>query len=429
MKIDYVRESAIKILNEIENNNAYSNIVLDEYINKNRQKLKEKDISFLSELVYGVTMWRITLDSIIEMYSKIKLKKISCNIKNIMRIAIYQIIFLNKVPKSAAVNESVNLTKKYLHKSTGFVNAILRKVQKEDYNKLYEIKDNKIRISKVYSMPLWIVEKLFDEYDEKTVEQICKNSTLKPKITIRINYLNIAKDKFIEELNKNKIPYEETEMENFLHVKLKNIANTNLFQKGYFTIQDMSAGLASFILNPQEGEIVLDACSAPGGKTTYLAEQMKNKGEIIAWDIHENRLELVNQKAKQLGITIINTKVQDASKYNEEYKERFDKILLDVPCMGLGVIKKKPDIKWQKSKEEINTICKIQKEILNTCSKYIKIGGAIVYSTCSILKEENQNQIKEFLKDNSDFIYDYEKKILPNEKQDGFYICKLIRKK
>ncbi len=429
MKVDYVRESAIKILNEIENRNAYSNIVLDEYINKNRQKLKEKDISFLSELVYGVTMWRITLDSIIEMYSKIKLKKISCSIKNIIRIAIYQIIFLNKVPKSAAVNESVNLTKKYLPKSTGFVNAILRKVQKEDYNKLYEIKDNKTKISKVYSMPLWIVEKLFDEYDEKEVEQICKNSTLKPKITIRINYLNIAKDQFVEELNKNKIPYEETNMENFLHVKLKNISNTNLFKKGYFTIQDLSAGLASFILNPQEGEVVLDACSAPGGKTTYLAEQMKNKGEIIAWDIHENRLKLVKQKAKQLGITIINTKVQDASKYNKEYKEKFDKILLDVPCMGLGVIKKKPDIKWQKSKEEINTICKVQKEILSTCSKYIKIGGTIVYSTCSILKEENQNQIKEFLKDNSNFMYDYEKKILPNEKQDGFYICKLIRKK
>ena len=225
MKLDYARESAIIILDEIENKNAYSNIALDEYINKNRQKLNHKDISFLSELVYGTTMWKLTLDTIIQMHSKIKLKKISGWVKNILRIAIYQILFLDKVPVSAAVNESVNIAKKYASKSTGFINAILRKVSKKDYEKIMQIPDDKQRISYMYSMPLWIVDKLSKDYGLKQVEEICKNSTLRPKTTIRVNKLKITKEALIEKLKINEISFTQTQMEDFLQVKIKNIAN------------------------------------------------------------------------------------------------------------------------------------------------------------------------------------------------------------
>ena len=199
----------------------------------------------------------------------------------------------------------------------------------------------------------------------------------------------------------------------------------DLFKEGKFTIQDISAGLTAKVLDPKENENVLDVCSAPGGKTTYMAELMNNRGNIEAWDIHEHRTKLVVQNAERLGISIINTNTKDATKYYEELKEKFDKILLDVPCLGIGVIKRKPDIKWQRKEEDIEEITKIQEKILENCSKYLKSGGDLVYSTCSILKDENENVINKFIKNNSQFVKKYEKTIFSSEKQDGFFICKL----
>ena len=183
-------------------------------------------------------------------------------------------------------------------------------------------------------------------------------------------------------------------------------------------------------MNPQPGELVLDACSAPGGKTTYMAELMKNKGKIEAWDIHEHRTKLVEQNAQRLGINIIETKVKDASLYDESFKEKFDKILLDVPCLGIGVIKRKPDIKWKRKPEDVKNITEIQKKILDNCSKYLKKNGVMVYSTCSILEKENKDVIDEFLKENNEFYIEPNevRDILPNEEKDGFFICKIYRK-
>ena len=176
-------------------------------------------------------------------------------------------------------------------------------------------------------------------------------------------------------LEEKKIIYNKTEYDNFLILeKVKNIENMQEFKEGYFTIQDISAGQTAKILNPQPGEYVLDACSAPGGKTTYMAELMRNNGKIDAWDIHEHRTKLVEKNAKRLGINIIDTKVKDATVYDENLNEKYDKILLDVPCLGIGVIKRKPDIKWQRKKEDVEEITKIQKQILNNCSKYLKKG-------------------------------------------------------
>lgn len=432
--IDKTREVALKILYKIDKEDAYSNIELNEQIKQNRKNLTEKDIGLISEIVYGVTTWRLTLDEIIKKYSKIKIKKISPWILNILRMGIYQIIFLDKIPKSAAVNESVNLAKRYGHaSSSNFVNAILRKIEKNDYEEFFKIEDDIERISKTTSMPKWIVEELMKNNEIKKVEEICKNSNIKPKITIRVNSLKINKQELIKKLKEKGIKCNEPQEKvgDFLILeKIKNIENIDEFKKGYFTIQDISAGQTARILNPQPGELVLDACSAPGGKTTYMAELMKNKGKIEAWDIHEHRTKLVGKNAQRLGIDIIETKVKDASLYDESLKEKFNKILLDVPCLGIGVIKRKPDIKWQRKPEDIEKITEIQKKILNNCSKYLKKDGAMVYSTCSILKEENQDVVDEFLKENSGFYIESNEvhNILPNQEKDGFFICKIYKK-
>ena len=436
MKIDFARNIALNCLYKIDEENGYSNIVLDEYLNRYREKLNKKDINLISEIVYGTITWKLTIDFILQKYSKTKLKKMSKWILNILRMGAYQIIFLDKIPKSAAVNESVNLTKKYAFKSSSLVNAILRKIDKQDYEELKNIQNEKERISKAYSMPEWLVEELLKEYSIQIVEEICKYSNEKPKTTIRINTLKINKKNFLEKLENNNIEYEQTELESFIHIKnLKNIGELELFKQGLFTVQDMGAGKISLMLLPNKNDLVLDACSAPGGKTTHLAELMENEGKIIACDIHEHRIKLVKQNADRLGINIIETELNDATKFIKEYEEKFDKILLDVPCLGIGVIKRKPDIKWQRNKEDIREITKVQHEILNECSKYLRIGGELVYSTCSILKSENENVINNWLESNDDKgiknIKNYqrmeEEKILPDENTDGFFICKIKR--
>ena len=468
--IDKTRELALKILYKIDKEKAYSNIVLNEMIRKNKKELTSKDIGLISEIVYGTTTWRLTLDEIIKKYSKIKLKKISVWILNILRMGIYQIVFLDKIPKSASVNESVNLAKRYGHKSSSsFVNAILRKVTKKDYEDFYKIDDDIQRISITNSMPKWIIEELAKELSIKEVEQIAINSNLKPKLSIRINNLKMqnfnkdieqqsisdevnektTKDELIKKLEEKDIKVKSGLLEDFLILEnAKNIENMEEFKQGFFTIQDETAGIIPIILQPEETDVILDACSSPGGKTTYLAEMMKNKGKIEAWDIHEHRTKLVEVAINRLGITNVEVKVNDATIYSEKYKEKFDKILLDVPCLGIGVLKRKPDIKWQKNINDLQEITKVQRKILENCSQYLKKGGELIYSTCSILKEENEDIVIEFIRNHKNFSIEkinlkenemirnkefFEKyitnghymQVYQNDETDGFFVCKL----
>ena len=449
--MDKPREIALKTLVSIEQEKSYSNIILNKMIKENSKILSEKDKAFISELVYGIISMKLTLDEIIKKYSNIKIKKISIWILNVLRMGTYQIIFLDKVPKSAAVNESVNLAKRYGHKaSSNFVNAILRKINKSDYDELFLIKNDIERISKTRSMPEWIIKELLKDRNIEEVDKICKNLNNRPKVQIRVNTLKTTKEELETILQKEDIKCSRIEeMPNFLDANIKNIENFEYFKKGYFTVQDISAGLTAEILSPKENEIILDACAAPGGKTTYMAELMKNKGEVIAWDIHKNRVDLIKENANRLGIDIIKAETQDSTKFNPKYENYFDKILLDVPCLGIGVIKRKPDIKWQKSEKDIQEIVDLQFKILENISRYLKPGGFLVYSTCSILKEENEEQIEKFLEKHSEYervsideistlgnIEDIKKKftkngyfkIEPDESKDGFFIEKLRKK-
>ena len=428
--MDKVREMALKVLYDVDKNGAYSNIALDEALRqarKRQEKIDPRDFGFISEIVYGTISCNLTIDEIIKKYSNIRIKKISPWILNILRMSVYQILFLDKVPKSAAVNEGVNLAKRYGHKaSSNFVNAILRKVSKEDYKAFFEIQDNAERISKTASMPMWLVEELLKENTVEKVEQICQNSNIRPKVCIRVNMLKTDLPTLIEELGKQGIQVEKGESEKFLFLEgAKNIEGLKFFQEGKFTVQDEVAGSIPEILNPQPNEKILDACSSPGGKTTYMAELMKNQGEIRAWDLHEHRVKLVEKVAKRLGISMIKTEIKDAMIYEEKYAEYFDKILLDVPCLGIGVLKRKPDIKWKRKKEDIEEITKIQEKILENCSKYVKKGGELVYSTCSILKKENEDIIYKFIKNNTNFEIIKLVQVYQNEKNEGFFIAKM----
>ena len=422
------RDLAVNVLYKIEVGEAYSNTTLNKELEKS--DLNSLDKGLASELVYGVMTWKLTLDEIIARYSSIKLKKISPWIINILRIGIYQIAFLDKIPVSAAVNESVNLAKRYGHEASArFVNAVLRKIEKNEIDKLIDYIGTKPKmddeiISILTSHPLWMVNELLKEYDKKFVTELLNANNITPDITIRVNTLRTTR----EELKKL------LELKN-IDCKLGNLPDSilakkmNSFEGQLYVVQDEAAQLACLKLDPQEGDYILDACAAPGGKTTYLAQLMKNNGKIDAWDIHENRVRLIKEASEKLGISIINERMRDASLYYTELADKYDRILLDVPCTGLVVIRKKPDIKWTRQLEDIEEIVNIQYRILDNCSRYLKSGGTLVYSTCTILDRENGGQVRRFLEEHKDFELVEETKLYPHvDNTDGFYIAKLIRK-
>ena len=421
------RELAINVLYKVEFGEGYSNVELDKELNKS--ELSALDKALASEIVYGVLTWKITLDEIIKKYSSIRLKKISPWILNILRAGIYQIVFLDKIPESAAVNESVNLAKKYGHEvSSKFVNAILRKISKDEMDKLLEylaakpLTEEEL-ISIVTSHPVWLVEELLKQYDKKFVTELLNANNITPEITIRANTLKTSRDELFKLLSLKNVDCKKGNLKDSIKVrKLTEFGNT------LFSVQDEAAQLACLKLNPEPGDEVLDACSAPGGKTTYLAELMKNTGNIDAWDLHPHRVKLVEAAAKKLDINIINATVKDATTYSAGLMKRYDKILLDVPCSGLGVIRKKPDIKWTRKPEDILELQKIQMEILEKCSDYLKPGGRLVYSTCTILKQENEEQVEKFLKVHDNFKLIEQINLFPHtDGADGFFIAVLER--
>lgn len=417
-----VRETAMKVIYDVEFNGAYSNMALKKALNT--AELENHDKTFMTALVYGVIDKKITLDYVISRYSKLKLKKISKYILVILRMGIYQIMFMDKIPSSAAVNESVKLAKKYGHgASAGFVNGVLRNVSKgqieypEDRNEYLSVK---------YSFPMWICEKWIDDFGYDFTENLMSAFSEPSRLIIRPNILKISADKLCEELcRQNAEAFTE---DGYIVCKGFDISNDSLYKNGYYTVQDAAAMQASKVLAPCEGDTVIDMCAAPGGKTTHMAELMSNKGRIYAFDVHEHKLNLINKNAKRLGVTIIETALSDGTVFDSKYKETADKVLCDVPCSGLGIIRRKPEIKW--NREENNNLPQIQRQILESASQYLKRGGELVYSTCTLNKEENEEVTGDFLKDNTGFEKLYEKTFYPHiDNTDGFYICKMKRNK
>ena len=421
------RELALNILYKVEFGEGYANIEIDKEFNKS--DLIDLDKALASEIVYGVLTWKITIDEIIKMHSSIKMQKISPWILNILRIGIYQIVFLDRIPESAAVNESVKLAKKYGHEmSAKFVNAILRKIDKNEMDKLLEYLSTKALledeiISIVTSHPLWLVDELLKEYDKKFVTELLNANNIKPDITIRANLLKTSRDDLFNLLRLKRVDCRKGNLQDSIKVKKLTDFGTQLY-----TVQDEAAQLACLKLNPKPGEKILDACSAPGGKTTYIAQLMENKGRVDAWDIHPHRVRLVEEAAKTLGIDIIKANVKNATEYTTAFNGHYDRILLDVPCTGIGVIRKKPDIKWTRKVEDIDEMVEIQSQILDTCSEYLRTGGRLVYSTCTVFNRENEEQIERFLMKHTEYKLLEKINLYPHiNDTDGFFIAVLQR--
>lgn len=411
------REGALITLYEINEKEAFSNIALNKELRRNSYNQLDKNL--LTELVYGVLENQIYIDYIIGQFSTFDIKKMNPYTLNLLRLGIYQLLFLDKVPSFAAVNETVNLSKKYCKKTTGFINGVLRNVQRNMKNiKLPNPEKNIVKyLSVKYSHPEWLVKIFLNNFDRHFVEELLKANNTKPDLYVRINTLKISIDDCIRLLTDEGYMVKQSPLikEAVIVKGMQNIEQSNLYKKGYIQIQDFSSMLVAKILDPKEGEYVIDVCSAPGGKTTHMAQIMNNKGTIIARDIHEHKLKLVERNAQRLGIKIIHTENFSGNDLDEKLLNMADKVLVDAPCSGLGIIRRKPEIKYRKQDEDIKSITAIQYDILKNAAKYVKIGGELVYSTCTINTRENEDIIQKFLKDNPNYVL-----ININEEYKGF---------
>lgn len=433
------REIALKVLYDIEKNNNYSNIAINKHFRE--VKMTDQDRGLATELIYGVVENKYYLDYIINKLSKIKAKKLSTYVKILLRMGIYQIVFLDSISEHAAVNETVNLAKKYDKKSSGFINAILRNVirNKED---VISVDDNDtiMYLATKFSYNPWIIKNWINNFGKEFTEDLLEANNEKSSLYIRTNTIKITKDELIKKLEEMNIKCSEVPMidEAIKVENLKNIENNKLFKDGLFTVQDISSMMVGKVINPKENSLVMDVCSAPGGKSTHLATLMNNTGKVVARDIFEHKLKLINSTVDRLGLTNVEVEISDASKVDEDCINKFDYVLTDVPCSGLGIIRRKPEIKY-KEKAELKDLPIIQKTILENASKYVKTGGILVYSTCTIQDNENINVVEAFLEENDDFelvpidevkvdLENQEKgylKIYPNiHGMDGFFIAK-----
>ena len=437
------REIAFKILCDIEENNNYSNIAINKHF-KNYQ-MTNQDRGLATELIYGVVENKYYLDYIIDKLSKIKTQKLSTYVKILLRMGIYQIAFLNSISDYAAVNETVNLIKKYDKRSSGFVNAILRNIirNKEEVLNVDIENDDIMYLSTKYSYSPWMIKNFINSFGKDFTEDLIEANNEKPSIYLRTNTLKITRDELIEKLKESGLKvYKVSMVDEAIKVEnLKDIENNELFKEGLFTIQDISSMIASKVLNPKENSMALDVCSAPGGKTTHIATLMKNTGKVISRDVFEHKLKLINNTVNRLGLTNVEVQNFDASILDENSIDKFDYVLADVPCSGLGIIRRKPEIKFKEA-SELSGLPDIQSKILNNASKYVKENGTLIYSTCTIHDEENINVVEQFLKENKNFelvpieninidLDNQEKgyiKIYPNiHGMDGFFIAKLKR--
>jgi 16S rRNA (cytosine967-C5)-methyltransferase len=418
------RYRSFLILKDIFASGAYSNISLRAELNKIDSEVSK---SFVTKLVYGVVERKNYLDYIISKLSSTKLEKMDIDIVIIMEMALYQIIYMDKVPESAAVNEAVNLTKSVNKRLSGFVNANLRNFlrNKDELVKIDADEDQKLAIK--YSLNEEFLQLLKSDYDTETVNNFLKRSMDERLLNLRVNTKKTNKKSIETLLDKFKIKYEESEISIdslIVYDKVSDVIKS-LFKQGYVSFQDATSASLQDYIKLDKGDKVLDLCAAPGGKTMHMAEKLES-GSITSCDIYEHKINLLKNEAKRLGLDNIYFQINDAMKANKEFINKFDKVLLDVPCSGSGIISRKPEIKYQIGVKELKELNEKQWKMLNISKDYVKKGGLLVYSTCSILKLENEMMLKRFLEENNDFTLEKYIKHMPTEKiNDGFFISYL----
>lgn len=409
------RKLALEILLKYKQEGSYLNLTINSYFNKYELNRNEKD--FITRVVYGTVSYMLYLNYQLEPLLKTRVKTFE---RMLLLMSLYQLYFMN-IPDYAIVNEAVNLAKKKKGvKTAQFINAVLNQaiLNKRTTDDLPFDK----RVSIETSHPLWMVKMFIKQYGEDKTLKICNANNEIPRKTGRVNTLKISMDKLLEDTSFKKGVLSE----DAFYFEGTNIAHHDYFKNGMVTIQDESSQLVARLLNPKEGEYVLDMCAAPGSKTSHLAQLMNNKGRIDAYDLYEHKVLLVNSQMQRLGIDIVHMSANDSTKLKDIYNEKtFDKILLDAPCSGFGVLSRKPEIKYHDS-SAMDEIIQIQEELLENAYYLLKNNGKMVYSTCTINKKENEKQILKFINKHKDMKIVEEKTILPYEyHSDGFYMCLL----
>ena len=438
MKIN-ARKLALRILDEIENTHEFSHVVMNRTFQN--YDIESADRRFISHIIYGVLENKLLLDYYIRKLSSERFTRIHPTTVNILRMGFYQIIYMSKVPESAAVDESVKLAKNVNLKDSKFVNGVLRQFLR--MNKQIELPDRKKHnvtyLSIFYSFPEWLVKMWIEQYGEKFTEALLASSNLTPKLTLRVNTQLVSMDEFEKMLAQEGVEFRRSEVvpigiivENMNHLALQSLPG---YQEGYFTVQDISSMCVGYYSGIEQNQTVIDLCAAPGGKTTHLAQLMHNTGKVLAFDNQESKIPVIEENVQRLKLTNVETSMKDALILDTSLVEVADLVLVDAPCSGLGIIRRKPDIKYNKSRESLDSLVQIQKEILMNAVQYVKLGGTLMYSTCTLNRAENQNVIEWLLQFDNRFELepiDLEpyKSLFPNvHETDGFFIAKLIRKR
>lgn len=446
------RKTALNVLHELGKARKTLDRILKD-VDDSKDFLK-RDRALLNALVYGVLRWRGRLDHIISFFSTQRLDNIDPDVLNILRLGLFQIIYLNRIPNSAAVNTSVELTKSVAASWTaGFVNALLRNASK-NYDAVPFpdwAKDPVSALATEKSFPVWLIKRWADRFGLKTVEALCDAINSIPPISIRTNSLKTTRQKLIQSLEDQVEKMEPTRyVPDGIHMfnPQKSIPQFDAFKKGWFQVQDEAAQLVTLLLDPQPGEIVLDACAGLGGKTGHIAQQMKNLGKIVAMDKDWTKLSRLETDMARLGVSIVSTRLHnlDNAPNLKEFGD-FDRILLDAPCSGLGVLRRNPDIKWHALKKDLKQYTQRQVRFLSHLALLVKVSGILVYAVCSIEPEENEDVIEAFLGKNTGFILDQAVGKLPKavcsqahfegvfktyphlKHMDGFFMARLRRQK
>lgn len=440
------REVALELLIRIEKDKSFSHLIISKTLQDNN--LSEKDANLLTEIVYGTLERKITLAYYLKPYMKTKKTPVPW-VVTLLQMSVFQMEFLDKIPTYAIINEAVEIAKRKGHKGiAAFVNGVLRNFARQGPPDTSLIKDPIERLAIETSHPQWLIARWVELYGFETTKKMSEHNVTKKAMAIRVNQLKATRQEMLEQLEEMGIkaiasPY----VPDGIIIHSGNILKTDLIEKGYATIQDQSSMFATLALQLESEMKVLDTCSAPGGKATYIGELMQNKGEVYAHDLHQNKISLIENNALRLDLTNIKTTQKDARKLREIYPAGyFDRILVDAHCSGLGVVRTKPDIKYNKRIEDSERLQQIQLDILHHIAPLLKNNGKIVYSTCTVDTTENEEVIRLFLESNSNYqvdkqflretksilsgahISEYGVQLFPHTMNgDGFFVSRLIK--
>ena len=398
------RELALQTLTDILIDGAYSNHALSEQIEKNELTVQDKN--FMTELVYGTLQHEQLLNFYVTPFFNGKVK---AWVRILIQMTLYQMLFLDSVPEHAAISEAVKIAKKRGGQFNGkLVNAILREMTRTPLPSLDTIKDEAERLAVETSHPLWLIKLWSKQFGwEKTI-QMARANNERVNVTIRVNGVRGTREELKQKLESEGITCEYGNLSEDALVILKgNVIKTKAFEQGWFYVQDESSMLVARALKPKHHSKVLDTCSAPGGKTTHVAELMRQTGTVYAHDVYEHKIKLIEDNVKRLGLTNVVATLQDATTLNERYEsDSFDAVLVDAPCSGLGILRRHPEVKITKQPSDLDEIMMIQKKILNTVAPLVKVGGTLVYSTCTVNRKENDKMVEQFLAQHPEYELD-----------------------